>query len=84
MRGIVQGPLRATGTFRFSSTVSRVKMPRILKARRQTIRTMTISDAAAQLDGGEGVVLFLDAETERIAVVYRAPGGDLTLIETKP
>jgi len=30
------------------------------------------------------VVLFLDAETERIAVVYRAPGGDLTLIETKP
>jgi putative sigma-54 modulation protein len=63
---------------------SPVKMPRILKARRQTIRTMTVGDAASQLDGGEGLVLFLDAETERIAVVYRASGGDLTLIETKP
>ena len=57
-------------------------MPRILKARRQTIRTMSVSDAAAHLDGGEGAVIFLDAETTRIAVLYRAPGGDLTLIET--
>ncbi len=62
---------------------SRVKMPRILKAKRQTIRTMTVGDAAAQLEGEEGVVLFLDAETDRIAVVYRSPGGDLTLIETR-
>lgn len=69
---------------RASASRSRVKMPRILKARKQTIRTMTVGDAAAQLDGGEGVVLFLDAETERIAVVYRSPGGELTLVETKP
>ena len=69
---------------RVAASRTRVTMPRILKARRQTIRTMTVSDAASQLDGGEGVVLFLDAETERIAVVYRAAGGDLTLIETKP
>lgn len=61
---------------------TRATMPRILKAKRQTIRTMSISEAAAQLDGGEGVVIFLDAESERIAVVYRAPGGDLTLIQT--
>ncbi|MGC4082037.1 MAG: ribosome-associated translation inhibitor RaiA [Vicinamibacterales bacterium] len=61
---------------------TRITMPRILKAKRQTITTMTISAAAAQLDGGEGAVIFLDAETTRIAVLYRAPGGDLTLIET--
>ena len=61
---------------------TRSKMPRILKAKRQTIKTLTVSEAAAQLDGGEGVVVFLDAETTRIAVVYRAPGGELTLIET--
>jgi hypothetical protein len=60
-----------------------IRMPRILKAERQTIRTMSVSDAAAQIDGGEGAVVFLDAETSRIAVLYRAPGGDLTLIETK-
>ena len=69
---------------RAAASRTRVKMPRIFKAKRQTIRTMTVSEAASQLDGGEGVVLFLDAETERIAVVYRAPGGDLTLIETTP
>jgi putative sigma-54 modulation protein len=62
---------------------ARVRMPRILKARRQTIRTMSVSDAAAAIDGGEGAIVFLDAETSRIAVLYRAPGGDLTLIETK-
>jgi putative sigma-54 modulation protein len=61
----------------------RPRMPRILKAERQTIRTMSVSDAAAKIDGGAGPVVFLDAETARIAVLYRAPGGDLTLIETK-
>jgi putative sigma-54 modulation protein len=61
----------------------RPRMPRILKAERQTIRTMSVSDAATQIDGGSGPVVFLDAETSRIAVLYRAPGGDLTLIETK-
>jgi putative sigma-54 modulation protein len=61
----------------------RVRMPRILHARRQPIRTMSVSDAAAQIDGGAGAVVFRDAETARIAVLYRAPGGDLTLIETE-
>jgi hypothetical protein len=62
---------------------TRLRMPRILKAERQIIRTMSVSDAAAKIDGGAGPVVFLDAETARIAVLYRAPGGDLTLIETK-
>ena len=60
-----------------------LRMPRILKAERQTIRPMSVSDAAAQIDGGAGPVVFVDTETSRIAVLYRAPGGDLTLIETK-
>ncbi len=62
---------------------TRVRMPRILKAHRQTIRVMSLSDAATHIDGGEGAVVFRDAETSRIAVLYRAPGGDLTLIETE-
>ncbi|HUR35812.1 MAG TPA: ribosome-associated translation inhibitor RaiA [Vicinamibacterales bacterium] len=68
---------------RVAPRAARARMPRILKARRQVIRTMSVSDAAAQIDGGEGAVVFLDVETSRIAVLYRAPGGDLTLIETK-
>ena len=59
----------------------KVKMPRILKARRQTIKTLTITEAASKLDGTDGVVVFLDANTARIAVLYRA-GGELTLVET--
>jgi putative sigma-54 modulation protein len=62
---------------------TRVRMPRILRAERQRIRPMSVSDAAAQIDGGDGAVVFRDTETSRIAVLYRAPGGDLTLIETE-
>lgn len=61
---------------------ARPSMPRILKAKRQTIRTLTVSEAVAQLDGSDGVVIFLDAETTRIAVLYRSSGGDLTLVQT--
>lgn len=61
---------------------TRARMPRILKASRQRIETMTVSQAADQLDGGEVPVVFRDAGTARIAVLYRAPGGDLTLIDT--
>ena len=60
-----------------------MRMPRILKTQRQTIRVMSVSDAASEIDGGEGAVVFRDAGTSRIAVLYRAPGGDLTLIETE-
>jgi ribosomal subunit interface protein len=62
---------------------ARVRMPRILQASRQTIRTMSVGDAADLIDGGDGAVIFRDAETSRIAVLYRAAGGDLTLIETE-
>lgn len=62
---------------------TRLRMPPILKASRQTIRDMSVSDAAGLLDGVGGAVVFRDAQTARIAVLYRAPGGDLTLIETE-
>jgi hypothetical protein len=61
----------------------RVRMPRIFRASRQTIKSMSVSDAARQIDGGDGIVVFRDAETAGIAVLYRAPGGDLTLVETE-
>lgn len=73
-----RGPERAPAARR-----ARVRMPPILKASRQTIRDMSITDAAGLVDGGHGLVVFRDAETSRIAVLYRAPGGDLTLIETE-
>ena len=59
------------------------KTPSVAKGRRQVIRTLSLGEAAALADSGGTPVIFLDAETSRIAVVYRAAGGDLTLIETR-
>jgi putative sigma-54 modulation protein len=60
-----------------------VRMPRILRASRQTIKAMSVADAAREIDGGSGIVVFRDAETEGIAVLYRTPAGELTLVETE-
>jgi putative sigma-54 modulation protein len=62
----------------------RVRMPRILRATRQAIKRMSAADAARQLDAdGDGVVVFRDAETAAISVLYRRANGELTLVETK-
>lgn len=59
------------------------RMPRIFRASRQTIKAMSLADAARQMDGGDGIVVFRDAETSGIAVLYRTPAGELTLVETE-
>jgi len=62
----------------------RVRMPRILRATRQPIKRMSAADAARQLDAdGDGVVVFRDAETAAISVLYRRANGELTLVETE-
>jgi putative sigma-54 modulation protein len=59
----------------------RVRMPAILRASRQTIRPMSVADAARQVDAnGEDVVVFRDVETEAISVLYRGPDGQLALV----
>jgi len=60
-----------------------MRMPRILRASRQTIKAMSVADAAREIDGGSGIVVFRDAETAGIAVLYRTPAGELTLVETE-
>jgi len=62
----------------------RVRMPPILRATRQAIKLMSAADAARQLDAGDdGIVVFRDAETESISVLYRRADGELALVETK-
>jgi ribosome hibernation promoting factor len=70
------GPVRAVR--------ERVRMPRILRAHRQTIKPMTVADAAREMDaGGDGVVVFRDVETAALSVLYRRGNGELTLVETE-
>ena len=62
----------------------RVRMPRILRASRQAIKAMSVSDAAREVDAdGESVVVFRDTETAAISVLYRRRNGELTLVQTE-
>src|ERR671928_57834 len=57
---------------------SRVRMPRIVRTSRQTIKPMTVSDAAKEMDiAREGIVVFRDPSTEAVNVLYRRPNGEL-------
>src|SRR5437762_12550844 len=50
----------------------RPQMPRILRTTRQAIKAMSLADAARAIDaGGDGVVVFRDAETTAVSVMYR-------------
>ena len=60
------------------------RMPRILRAERQSIKAMSITDAAREVDANsDSIVVFRDAETAAISVLYRRRNGELTLVETE-
>lgn len=62
----------------------RVRMPRILRATRQALKAMSVGEAAREIEAnGEGVLVFRDAETAAISVLYRRANGELTLVETE-
>ncbi len=62
----------------------RERMPRVMRAMRQTIKPMSVSDAAKEMDvTRDGVVVFRDPATAAINVLYRRPNGELTLVETE-
>jgi putative sigma-54 modulation protein len=62
----------------------RARMPRILRASRQTIAEMTVADAVRRFEAnGDGIIVFRDLETTSISVLYRRQNGELTLLETK-
>ena len=61
----------------------RVRMPRTLRASRQTIKPMSVADAALEAEAGDGLVVFRDLTTRAITVVYRRPNGELALVETE-
>jgi hypothetical protein len=45
---------------------------------------MSIEDAAREVEaGGDGVVVFRNAQSQVVSVMYRRPNGELTLVETE-
>jgi putative sigma-54 modulation protein len=66
------------------SAPARPRMPRILRASRQALKAMSVGEAAREIDAnGEGVLVFRDADTAAISVLFRRANGELTLVETE-
>ena len=55
---------------------------RVIRATRYPVKPMTIEDAALRVDdGNETFVVFRNAETEAVSILYRRKDGNLGLIE---
>ena len=57
--------------------------PRIINARRYAVKPMTAEEAALRLDGdsGDQFLVFRDADTQRVGVIYKRKDGNYGLIE---
>jgi putative sigma-54 modulation protein len=56
--------------------------PRVVRSRRFIVKPMTVDEAVLEVgDSDEGVVVFRNATTERVNVLYRRRDGNLGLIE---
>jgi len=55
---------------------------RVVRTRRAAVKPMTLDEAALEMEGrGDGVLVFRDAVTERVSVLFRRKDGNLGLIE---
>ena len=66
----------------YPSVPDALPAPRIIRATRYAVKPMSIEDAALRLDGaGETFVVFRNAETDVVNILYRRKDGNLGLIE---
>ena len=58
-------------------------VPRIVRATRYAVKPMSVEDAALRVDGrgGETFIVFRNAETDAVSILYRRKDGNLGLIE---
>jgi putative sigma-54 modulation protein len=62
----------------------RARTLRPVRTSRDPIKPMSIADAAREIEaGGDGVVVFRNADSQTISVLYRRRNGDLTLVEAE-
>jgi putative sigma-54 modulation protein len=55
---------------------------RVIRSRRGALKPMTLEEAALELESRrEGVLVFRDAGSRRVSVLYRRPDGHLGLVE---
>jgi len=67
-----------------STPAAEERAPRVIRARRFAVKPMTVEEAALEMGGNaDGVLVFRDAATERVNVLYRRKDGNLGLIEAE-
>jgi putative sigma-54 modulation protein len=55
---------------------------RVVRASRYAVKPMSVEDAALRVEGGtETFVVFRNADTEAVSILYRRKDGSLGLIE---
>ena len=65
-----------------SSAPREERGPRVIRNRRFAVKPMTIEEAALEVGASaDGVLVFRDATTERVSVLYKRKDGNLGLIE---
>ena len=63
---------------------SRARTLRTVRTTREPVKPMTVEDAAREIEaGGDGVVVFRNAESRAVSVMYRRRNGELALVETE-
>lgn len=78
-----KAPARATALW--SGVLAPVRAepgPRVVRSQRFVVRPMTVDEAIVEVgESDDGFVVFRDAATERVNVMYKRKDGDLGLIE---
>jgi putative sigma-54 modulation protein len=75
---------RQVGAAPRAPTRERSRMPRVFRSSRQTIKSMSVADAAREIDARtDGVVIFREPDRGSVSVLYRNRNGELTLVETE-
>jgi putative sigma-54 modulation protein len=58
------------------------RAPRVIRSRRAAVKPMTLDEAALELGArADSVLVYRDAATDRVSVLYRRRDGNLGLIE---
>jgi putative sigma-54 modulation protein len=67
-----------------AAPAARARMPRIFRATRHAVKSMSVAEAAREIDAmPDGLIIFRDLGRDAISVLYRRQNGELTLVETE-
>lgn len=84
LKGQWNGRRRKAGDVRVARPAATEPAPgrRIVRATRYAVKPMSVEDAALRMDGGsETFIVFRNAGTDAISILYRRKDGNLGLIE---